>query len=362
MNTFACKTKIISGPGARRYLAGHKAGRVLLVTDHYFSQQGLAAEIAAMAGEEFEIFDQVMPDPSLALAAKGAAAVKAFQPDMVVALGGGSPMDCAKAMVYFSGLSPHLVAIPTTSGSGAEVTDFAILTHEEAKHPLVSEKLRPELAILDSDLLANLPKSLIADAGFDVLAHAVEAIVGKNAGPITDALASHAFSTAFSLLPASYGGDPSVRLEVHMAATMAAMAFSQGGLGICHALSHSLGGQFHLPHGRLNAILLPAVIGVNAQCAGEKYAGLARQAGISGSAETLAVRNLKNALVRLRRELGLPATLSQAGVNPGDLRRNMQPIVVAALADPCCQTNPVEPTAGMLESIVWEVAGHGRTA
>ena len=143
------------------------------------------------------------------------------------------------------------------------MTDFAIVTHDEVKHPLVSERLRPQWAILDSELLAELPRSLIADAGFDVLAHALEAVAGRNASPITDALARDAFRTAYSLLPASYGGDPSVRLAIHQAATMAAMAFSQAGLGICHALAHSLGGQFHVPHGRLNAILLPTVVSYN---------------------------------------------------------------------------------------------------
>lgn len=311
-----------------------------------------------MAAETYEIFDQVMPDPSVALAARGTARLKAFEPDLVVALGGGSPMDCAKAMVYFSGLDVPIAAIPTTSGSGAEVTDFAILTHEGIKHPLVSEKLRPRTAILDSDLLTKLPRSLIADAGFDILAHALEALAGKNAGTISNALALNAFRTAFSLLPASYGGDPTVRLEIHTASSMSAMAFSQAGLGICHALSHALGGQFHVPHGRLNAILLPAVVSFNGSHTLAPYAAAARAAGLGGSAESVALRNLKNGLIRLRRELGLPATLAQAGVKPGDLQRNMDYILKAALKDPCCATNPVEPTAGMLEELLREVAGH----
>lgn len=228
-------------------------------------------------------------------------------------------MDTAKAMVYFSGEQIPLAAIPTTSGSGAEVTDFAIVTHDEVKHPLVSERLRPQWAILDSELLAELPRSLIADAGFDVLAHALEAVAGRNASPITDALARDAFRTAYSLLPASYGGDPSVRLAIHQAATMAAMAFSQAGLGICHALAHSLGGQFHVPHGRLNAILLPTVVSYNGVAAGAAYTALARQAGLGGSAEAIALRNLKNGLVRLRRELRL------AGYPGGSRRRSPGP-------------------------------------
>lgn len=359
MQTFACGTKIIAGPGARWSLKDWGAKRVFLVTDQFFSERGTAREIAQAAAETWEIFDQVMPDPTAELVARGTARLKAFAPDLVVALGGGSPMDCAKAMVYFSGEAVPLAAIPTTSGSGSEVTDFAILTHDGVKHPLVHERLRPQTAILDSELLEELPRSLIADAGFDVLSHALEAAVGRNAGPITDALARDAFRTAFSLLPASYSGDPGVRLPIHVAATMAAMAFSQAGLGICHALSHSLGGQFHVPHGRLNAVLLPAVVACNAQTAGERYTALARQAGLGGSAETVALRNLKNGLIRLRRELRLPATLAEAGIAPRDLRRNLGIIVEAALADPCCRTNPVEPTRGMLEELLTEVAGRG---
>ena len=196
MQTFACGTKIIAGPGARWSLKDREAKRVFLVTDSFFSERGTALEIARSAGECQEIFDQVTPDPTAELIARGTARLKAFQPDLVVALGGGSPMDAAKAMVYFSGEPIPLAAIPTTSGSGAEVTDFAIVTHNEVKHPLVSERLRPQIAILDSELLEELPRSLIADAGFDVLAHALEAVAGRNASPITDALARDAFCTS----------------------------------------------------------------------------------------------------------------------------------------------------------------------
>ena len=129
--------------------------------------------------------------------------------------------------------------------------------------------------------------------------------------------------------------------------------------GICHALAHSLGGQFHVPHGRLNAILLPTVVSYNGVAAGAAYTALARQAGLGGSAEAIALRNLKNGLVRLRRELRLPATLAEAGVAPRDLQRNLGTIVEAALADPCGKTNPVEPTRGLLEEILKEVAGRG---
>lgn len=359
MRVFSCGTKIVSGPGARWYLRELGAKRILIVTDHYFGESGKARQLGQGLGGTFEVFDEVVPDPSVQLAARGTKRLLDFQPDLVVALGGGSPMDCAKAMVHFSHREIPLAAIPTTSGSGSEVTDFAIITCDGVKKPLVSESLRPQYALLDDELLTELPKSLIADSGFDVLSHALEAAVGKNASLITDSLSSHAFRTAFGLLPASYGGETSVRMEIHEASAMAAMAFSQGGLGICHALSHALGGHFHVPHGRLNAILLPTVVSVNASVCGSKYAALARQAGFPGMADALAVRNLKNGLIRLRRELHLPGTLTEAGVKPADVKRNLSPIVDAALADPCSSTNPLEPTRGLMEEVILEVMGRG---
>ena len=360
MEQFECKTKIVSGPGAVSALAELGAKRLFLVTDPYFAKNGTAERIAKITGAaETEVFDQVAPDPSVALAAEGTARVKAFRPDVIVALGGGSAMDLAKAVSWFSGEKMALVAIPTTSGSGSEVTDFAILTHNHVKHPLVDPRLRPNMAILDSDLLKELPPGLVADTGFDVLAHAVEAFVASNAGAVTDALAKDAFCACFATLPASFAGRQEVRLRLHQAATMAGMAFTQAGLGLCHALSHSLGGVFHVPHGRLNAILLPAVIGTNAHVAAGRYAVLARAAGLGGSADTVAVRNLRSALVRLRSDLKLPGTLQAAGIAPRELWENMERIVKATLEDPCCATNPLTVEDFMVRRILEEVTGRG---
>ena len=358
MERFSCKTQIISGPGAVQELKNMGIKRLLLVSDPFFAKNGTADRLASLTGaEKTEIFHRVMPDPTVELAAEGTALVKALQPDTIVALGGGSAMDCAKAMTYFSGQKITLVAIPTTSGSGSEVTDFAILTHGGVKHPLVDNKILPDVAILDSDLLQSLPPSLVADAGFDVLAHALEAFVATGAGAITDALAKDAFSAAYSALPASFAGNTSVRQKIHTAATMAGLAFNQAGLGLSHAMAHALGGTFHLPHGRLNAILLPAVVECNAHSAGAKYARLARSAGFGGSADTIAVRNLKNALIRLRRELKLPQTLQEAGVDPREVWHSSKDIVKAVLADPCCQTNPMKVEDFMVRRILEEVTG-----
>lgn len=258
MEYFSCPTEIAAGPGSVSRLRALKPRRLFLVTDPYFEKNGTAREIAAAAGaEEAEIYSAVRPAPTVELAAAGTAALRSFRPDVVAALGGGSALDLARTMVYFSGQKVLPAAIPTTSGS--EVTDFAILTHQGTQRPPVNSRLRPRLAILDSDLLGQPPPALIADTGFDVLTHAAEA----------------------------------------------GLAFSQSGL--CHALSHSLGGGFRVPHGRRNAILLPAVIGVNAHAAQKAYAALASAAGISGS--TPAVRNLRGGLLRLRSRL--PSTLAQ---------------------------------------------------
>ncbi len=358
MEEFSCKTKIISGSGAVAALGALGAKRLFLVTDPFFMKNGQAQRVAEASGcGTVEYFDKIQPDPAVELTAEGTARLRAFEPDLLVALGGGSTMDCAKAMAYFAKGDYPLAAVPTTSGSGSEVTDFAILTHNRVKHPLIDPRLRPDYAILDSDFLQDLPQGLIAETGFDVLTHAVEAYTARNAGAITDLYARDAFSSAFASLPASFAGRKEVRLKVHLAATMAGMAFSQAGLGLCHAMAHSLGGLFHVSHGKLNAILLPAVISCNAVAAGKKYAELARAAGMGGSADTIALRNLKNGLIRLRRELGLPETLAQAGVDPRSVWRNAGEIVKATLADPCCGTNPMAVEDFLVRRILEEVTG-----
>ena len=358
MDVFDCGTKIISGAGAVEKLADFGANRLFLVTDPYFYKNGTAQRIAAASGaEKVEIFHDVRPDPTVELAAEGTARLKAFGADLIVALGGGSAMDCAKAMAFFAKTDAKLVAIPTTSGSGSEVTDFAILTHNKVKHPLVDKRLRPCMAILDSDLLQEMPASLIADTGFDVLTHAVEAFVATGSGTFTDMLAQEAFRSAYGALPASFAGRKEVRLKVHQAATMAGMAFTQAGLGLCHAMAHALGGMFHVPHGQLNAVLLPGIVATNAHVATGKYAQLARACGMGSTADTIAVRNLRNSLIRLRRELKLPETLAQAGIAPAALRSAMNDVVSATLADPCCKTNPMKVEDFLVRRILEEVTG-----
>ena len=353
MQEFHCKTKILSGEHALDWLKQQRCKSLLVVVDPYFMKNGMANEIAQrVQAEKREFFDKVIPDPSVELAAEGTALMRQVTPDLLIALGGGSAMDTAKAMVYFAGEGVKFVAIPTTSGSGSEVTDFAILTHDGVKHPLVDRRMQPDVALISTVLVEKLPPSLVADGGFDVLSHALESLVSTKATELTKALSAGAFLTAFQQLPASYRGDIRVRGSIHLASAMAGIAFTQSGLGLCHALSHSLGGIFHLPHGRLNAILLPEVVAANADAAGEAYVTLAKLAGLGANSQTMGVRNLRNALIRLRKELNLPATLQEAGIPPHKVRQHRQEILAAALADPCMATNPGKVDAGRVLDLV----------
>lgn len=358
MEQFFCKTKLITGTHIFGALAQMHISRLFLVCDPFFRENGTAQALldAAACAHTF-VFSEVKADPDVRTAAKGAAALRAFAPDTVVALGGGSTMDAAKAMLYFSGQSVRLIAVPTTSGSGSEVTDFAVLTHEGVKHPLVDERLRPDIALLDGSVLTALPPSLVADGGFDLVSHALEAWAATNASALSDMYATEALRRAFADLPASFRADATVRLRIHEAATMAGIAFSNAGLGLCHALSHSLGGEFHIPHGRLNAILLPVVMEHNATVGCHRYALLARSLGLSGASDALAYRALKNALLRLRRNLRLPQTLAEVGISPPQVRQKAEQLVSAALEDPCCMTNPLPPTRASVTQILTEVTG-----
>lgn len=358
MQKFFCKTQVVAGKGSLQTLKNLSISRLFVVTDPYFYENGKAMDLVKLVGPEaYEIFHEVAPDPSVTLAAKATAAAKAVKPDTVLALGGGSAIDCAKAVVFFLQEQVQLVAVPTTSGSGSEVTSFSVLTHEGNKYPLVDDKLCPDFAILDSDLVATLPKSLVADGGFDVLSHALESYVATGANPITQALSKEAFRTTLAYLPASFAGDLQARERIHTASTMAGLAFTGAGLGLCHSMAHALGGMFHIPHGRLNAILLPAVISCNAHSAGGKYAVLARSMELSGASETVAVRSLINNLIRLRKQCNLPGNLREAGVDPRALRQTASKLVEQALSDPCTKTNPLPVADFMIRRILDEVSG-----
>lgn len=356
LQSFHCKPILYFGSGALEQLCQCHAKSVLVITDRFFAENGLAQTVGAMVpGAAVTIFSEVTPDPSAELVARGAEVYQRCKPDAVIALGGGSPMDCAKAIVYLQDPKPFFVAIPTTSGTGSEVTRFSIVTHSGVKHPIVDAALLPDWAILDPELLQNLPKGLIADAGMDVLSHDLEAVAAKNASPFSDALAMGSFRLCLKHLPASYAGDTSVRGDVHAAAAMAGLAFDHAGLGICHALAHALGGAFHVAHGRLNGVLLPAVLAFNCEACLPRYAELARAAGIEGATDRLLLRHLTDAVKKLRNQLHLPATLREAGISGEALDSGLDALAGAALADPCLASNPRTATRDDLKAILRRV-------
>ena len=353
MTEFFCPTKIWSGSGSLERLKTLHAKRVLIVTDAYFSGSGSAKAVGArISGAEVRIFDQVRPDPPAALAAEGAAICKQFAPDLLIALGGGSVMDCAKAIRFASDVQMEFYAVPTTSGSGSEVTSFSVLTHGDAKYPLIDPLLRPDVAILDDTLLQNLPQALIADTGFDVLTHCIEALGSQNRNAFSDALAMAAAETVFSSLEASFSGDLAVRGNVHEAATMAGMAFDHAGLGLCHAMAHGLGGVTHLPHGRLCAMLLPHVMQVNSASALCQYARLARFCGVGAATDQLSLRGLQRLINRLRTAVHMPATWKEAGIE----LTVTDTLLDVILEDPCCKSNPVPVTKDMIFRVLKAVA------
>ena len=343
METFTLKPNLYFGPDSLTALNRLAGSRVLVVTDGFLSSSGLLDKVRAqLNGCEVTVFDQVIPDPNVELVARGVQLLRETQPEAMVAFGGGSPMDCAKAIRWSAGGHVPLWAIPTTAGTGSEMTAYAVLTDTEKslKYPLVENSLLPEHAILDPSLLEGVPSAVTADTGMDVLTHAAEAYASARATPFTDALAEKAFVLAYENLVGAYRGGMSEKSAMLYASCMAGMAFNAAGLGICHGLAHTLGGRLHLPHGRLNAILLPHVIRFNAAngMAARKYANLAKLCGLSASP-----RALSGAVSRLLTALKIPPALTVD---------NPAVVAEAALADPCTATNPRVPSRADLETLL----------
>ena len=356
MEQFAVKPVLYFGPDALAALERLSGRRVLIVTDGFLAKSGLLERITQrLQGGTWAVFDQVVPDPPLELVAQGIGQFRSFEPEVLIALGGGSPMDCAKAIRFFSGRPDcPFWCIPTTAGTGSEATAFAVLTDRAAgvKYPLVDDALLPDAAVLDASLLAGVPPAVTADTGMDVLTHAAEASVARNENHFTAAFAEKAFPLAFHALPLACrtGGEQAqAKEQMLLASCLAGIAFNGAGLGICHSLAHALGGRYHIPHGRLNAMLLPHVIRFNGadQTAARHYAALARSCGLSGS-----VRSLASALQRLRDALGMPAKLTDCGVERGAVLADAGAIAGAALADVCIPANPREVNAEDIKELL----------
>ena len=306
-------------------------------------------------GAQWELFDQIVPNPKVDLVSNGVSRILEYQPDTVIALGGGSAIDSGKAIRFIytkmSGAEkPLCIAIPTTSGTGSEATSFAVISDPSvgSKYPLVDDQMLPDVALLAPSLTVSVPPHVTADTGLDVLTHAVEAFVSPMANDFTDALAEKAVHLVFEYLPRAVknGQDIEARERMHNASCMAGMAFNNASLGLCHGMAHAMGELLHLSHGRSNAMLLPHVIAFNAGLGEQgdfpvraRYTTLAKLAGCCCYTETVAVQSLVNKINDLMTEVGLPRKL-ESEEHRTCVREHLDKLEQAALADRCTAGDP----------------------
>jgi len=388
-------------PVAMRELAGKE--RAFIVTDKPIYELGMTAaleEVLAEVGVKYDIFYDVEPDPSLDTVNRGLEMMNRFNPDAIIAIGGGSPMDAAKIMwlmyehpeIEFEGLAMRfmdirkrvyelpplghkaiMVAIPTTSGTGSEVTPFAVVTdrRNNIKYPLADYALTPTMAIVDPQLVLNMPKSLTAFGGIDALTHAVEAYVSVLASEYTNGMALEAIRLIFKYLPSAYNNgakDPKAREKMHYAATMAGMAFANSFLGICHSIAHQLGATFHIPHGLANALMICHVIRYNATDAPFKqatfsqykypnakwrYARIADYLHLGGDNEQEKVDLLIAAIDDLKRQVGIPSAIKDATtVSEQEFMAKVEDVAEQAFDDQCTGSNPRYPLIKDLKQLL----------
>lgn len=376
MNTFEIKTKVKFGQGSLAYLENLRKNRVFIVTDPFMVKSGMINKITEyLLPNQHEVFSEIVPDPPMELVVKGVKAVTSFKPEVIIALGGGSAIDAAKAIMDFSRKLGELkemqfIAIPTTSGTGSEVTSFSVITDEikHIKYPLVSDEFLPDVAILEPELVKSVPSSIVADTGMDVLTHAIEAYVSTAATDFSDALAEKAVELVFEYLLKSYRSseDIEAKEKMHNASCIAGLAFNLASLGINHAIAHNIGGKLHIPHGRTNAILLPYVIEFNSEIEGfnpnkysiaaKKYAQLAKLVGIEGSTTRMLVKNFIHAITKLQHEMKMPTRLQECKISLEDINKLKQEIAKGALEDACIITNPRTATAGDILEIIYKVS------
>ncbi|WP_283692304.1 iron-containing alcohol dehydrogenase [Clostridium perfringens] len=315
------------------------------------------------ANMETKVFEGVEPDPSVETVMKGAKEMEEFNPDWIVSIGGGSPIDAAKAMWIFyeypdftfeKAIVPFglpklrrkakFVAIPSTSGTATEVTAFSVITDYKAKikYPLADFEITPDIAIVDPSLAETMPEKLVAHTGMDALTHAIEAYTASLRSNFTDPLALKAIEMVNMHLVNSFKGDMEARGEMHEAQCLAGMAFSNALLGIVHSMAHKVGAVFHIPHGCANAIFLPYVIKYNRKACEDRYANIARHIGLKGESE----RELTDALIDLinkfNKELNIPSSMKEYGIEEDDFKANLKFIAHNAVLDPCTGSNPRE--------------------
>lgn len=371
MSEFLLKPRIRFGQDALSILNQLPARQVLLVTDQAMIRLGLADRVTRILqarGLTFQIWDDVIADPDIATVVRGMKLMDRSYPDLVIALGGGSVIDAAKAVIFALAQTrpdtqrqpPCFVAIPTTSGTGSEVTAFSVVKAHAEKLVLVDASLLPDIAILDPTLVVSVPPAITADTGMDVLCHALEAYVSCNASDFSDALAEKVVQQVFSYLPTCWrnGHDQLAREKLHNASCMAGMAFTNASLGITHSLAHALGGVFHVPHGRANALLMAEVVAWNADYHGlcdspaaGKYARLARLLALPAATTREGVASLLIAIQALKEEMAMPEGIRDLGIDAVDFTRRLPELVEQALRDSCTPANPRPPEAQALTEI-----------
>lgn len=366
MARFTLPRDLYYGAGAMeelKNLKGHK--RAFIVTGgSSMKKTGFLKKLEDIlqdAGMETRIYDGVEPDPSIERVYDGAKAMREFEPDVIVSIGGGSPMDAAKAMWVFYEYPdktfddiktpftmPKLrtkaifVAVPSTSGTASEVTAFSVITDYSTgiKYPLADFEITPDVAVLDTDIPQTMPKTLTAHTGMDALTHAIEAYVATARSDFSDPLALKAISDIFDSLVDSYNGDKEARGKMHIAQCLAGMAFSNALLGIAHSLAHKTGAVFHIPHGCCNAILLPNVIQYNSRVCMERYAQIARSVGLPGSTDKQLTDSLVEAVRALNKKLEIAQSYKENGVSEEDFNTHCESIAANAVLDPCTASNP----------------------
>jgi 1-propanol dehydrogenase len=376
MEEISFRTKLFIGENALDRLINITAEKIFIVTDPYIEQSKMISEVTNRLDHrdnEYLIFSDIVPDPPIETVAAGVKVIQEFEPRVIIAIGGGSAIDAAKAMKDFSiKLSPQhenmkFIAIPTTSGTGTEVTSFSVITDtaNHVKHPLVADTMLPDEAILATALVKSVPPEVTADTGMDVLTHALEAYVSTKANDFSDAFAEKAVQLIFDYLPRCYqfGHDLEAREKVHHASCLAGLAFNMVGLGINHSIAHVCGAQFHIPHGRMNALLLTSVIEYNAELQGfatsntsvaaKKYAQLAKIVGGLPTANSrIAVNSLIQQINQLKKQLHMPTNLRACGITKEQVMAAKEAICIAALNDGCTNTNPRKPTSKDIAMIV----------
>lgn len=318
------------------------------------------------AGMEVKLFEGIESDPSVETVMKGAAVMTEFEPDWIVAIGGGSPIDAAKAMwikyeypdTTFEDMckvfglpklrkKAHFCAVSSTSGTATEVTAFSIITDYEKgiKYPIADFEITPDVAIVDPELAETMPVKLVAHTGMDAMTHAIEAYVSTANCDYTDPLALHAMEMIQANLVKSYNGDMAARDSMHNAQCLAGMAFSNALLGIVHSMAHKTGAAFstgHIPHGCANAIYLPYVIKYNAKdpIAAKRYAEIARRMGLAGISEKALINSLCEKIDEFNVKLNIPKTLKEFGINEDEFKEKIDKIAELAVGDACTGSNP----------------------